>query len=649
MIVKLDEVKGVGPTLLHQFNKQNIWSTYDLVLHYPRGYEDFTVRSLSLAKNMEKLTVQGVVISKLIENPFGKVHVTTFKIKVMNEIIEVVAFNRKYLIKQLSENMNVIVKGVYHLYQHKIIASYVAKVNGQMPIKPIYKIDEVYDRTIQNLVKKIFDEDQVDIFENIPNEFVKKNHLSSRRDAYKMLHLPEHFSDIEKAERRFKYEEAFFLQLQLVAKERVRHKRPPKAYDLDKTKALIRDLPYELTADQKKATNDIFRDFKRNISSIRLLQGDVGSGKTIISLIAAYAVVTAKEQVALMAPTSLLAKQHYDLFKTILKNLNIALLSQKTKNKEAMKKAISHGEYDIIIGTHAVIESDVQFKNLGFVIIDEQHKFGVDARQTLIDKSYTKDVLYLTATPIPRTLAMVSFGESNVSTIKEKPSMRKPVITQLINQKDEQKAMKKIVETVAKNEHVFVVVPAISSDLQTDNINTVSKRLQTIDCPQFILHGQQSKDEQEDEMTLFKNTPGSIMLATSMIEVGIDIPSATLMVIFSAHQFGLAQLHQLRGRVGRGNLQSTCYLVSEKSDLERLELMTQTNDGFILSAYDLKARGPGDFIGTEQSGYLSFDFLDLASDYHILVIARNDVISLFNQPDFMINERYQYLRRHIEN
>lgn len=649
MEVKLEQIKGIGPAWLRVLRNEGIWSTYDLVLRVPKSYEDFTIRSLSSAKDLEKLTVQGKVISALKENPYGKVHLTTFRVKINDIEAEVIAFNKSYLIKQISEGSEVLIKGVYHLYQKKIVANYIAKVTTQMPIKPVYKIEGMYDRNIQHIVSHIFEQDHVQIYEIIPKEFIDKYHLINRKEAYRKLHLPKNFDDIKEAERRFKYEEAFFLQLKLVANQLASSKRKPKLYHIEKVRDLIHRLPFELTMDQKQATNDIFKDFKRDYSGIRLIQGDVGSGKTVVALIASYAVVTANEQVAIMAPTTLLAEQHYHFFKSILKDLNIALLTQNTANKNQLKEEISKGNYDIVIGTQALIESDVVFKHLGFVVIDEQHKFGVDARQTLIEKGHAKDVLYLTATPIPRTLAMVSFGESNVSTIKEKPSQRQPVITKLMDSKNEQKVFDMITKTVLKKEHVFVIVPAITSDQVSDNIKTTQEKLTQLKLPLFVLHGQLSKDEQNQIMRDFKQSPGGVLLSTTMIEVGIDIPTATLMIILSAHQFGLAQLHQLRGRIGRGTLASTCYLVSEKQDLERLALMTKTNDGFVLSEYDLMARGPGDFIGAQQSGYLNFHFLDLSTDENILREAQKNVLSLFEKPDFDSNVRYQYLRKHIKD
>jgi ATP-dependent DNA helicase RecG len=302
----------------------------------------------------------------------------------------------------------------------------------------------------------------------------------------------------------------------------------------------------------------------------------------------------------------------------------------------------------LVIGTHALIEKDVEFSNLGFVIIDEQHKFGVNTREDLIVKAKSKDVLYLTATPIPRTLAMVAFGESHVSIIKEKPKNRLPVETIYIQKTEVKQLYDSIQHAINRKEHVYLVVPAITSDKVTDNIETVYEEIKSrFDCMLFVLHGKLSPEEKDKVMENFVYTPGSILLATTMIEVGIDVPTATLIGIYAAESFGLSQLHQLRGRVGRGDLQSACYLISEKEDVERLELLSKINDGFKLSEYDLIARGPGDFLGVDQSGYLKFDFLDILSDYPILIEAQKNVVSLFLRPDFKTNPAYKYLNKYI--
>ncbi len=351
-----------------------------------------------------------------------------------------------------------------------------------------------------------------------------------------------------------------------------------------------------------------------------------------------------------MAPTELLATQHYQYFKTLLKEANICLLTGKTKQKQLVKEQIKQGVYDIVIGTHALIEDDVVFHDLSLIIIDEQHKFGVDTRNKLIDKSKCNDVIFLTATPIPRTLAMVAFGESNVSIIKEKPMHRKKVDTHYLIKKDIHKLYEAIDQKIKNKEHVFVVVPAISSDKVDDNIDSVYQELTlNISAPIYVLHGKQSKEEQESQMEKFMYNPGSILLATTMIEVGIDIPTATLIAIYAAEHFGLSQLHQLRGRVGRSHLPSQCFVISQKEDIERLEILTKTDDGFKLSEYDLIQRGPGDFLGSEQSGYLDFKFLDLISDYPILMEASKNVEWLMQQKDFYTNIKYKYLQRYIKN
>lgn len=646
--IKLEQIKGVGPQILKILRNKGIWSTYDLVLNYPRSYEDFSITSLDRAQDMDVITVQATISSDLKFQRFTKTERIIFDAKVFGDTLEIVVFGRGYLMKQLQKNDEVVIKGVFHLYKEQIVASSIMKLDKKVPIKPAYGIDGIYDRTLTNIVQTIFDEKWVNIYETIPKEFIDHYKLPSRLESYRMLHLPKSIEEVQQAERRFKYEEAFNLQLRLVSKQPGRNPRPPKAYDIHQVKDLINRLSYELTQDQKDAVNDIFRDFKKPYASYRLIQGDVGSGKTIVTLIAVYAVITAGEQVSFMAPTELLANQHYQYFTSILKDSKIALLTGKTKNKDEMKKKIKNHEYDLVIGTHALIEKDVEFSNLGFVVIDEQHKFGVNTREDLIIKAKSKDVLYLTATPIPRTLAMVAFGESHVSMIKEKPKNRLPVETIYIQKSEIKQLYESIQFAINRKEHVYLVVPAITSDKVTDNIETVYEEIKSrFDCMLFVLHGKLTPEEKDKVMESFVYTPGSILLATTMIEVGIDIPTATLIGIYAAESFGLSQLHQLRGRVGRGDLQSACYLISEKEDVERLELLSKINDGFTLSEYDLIARGPGDFLGVDQSGYLKFDFLDILTDYPILIEAQKNVVSLFQRPDFKTNPAYKYLNKYI--
>ena len=649
--IKLDQVKGVGPKLLYVFRNNNIWSTYDLVLRYPKTYQDFSIDQVNHLKHKDKVTVSGKITTPVKDNPYARVHMSSFHMELFGDQIEVIAFNRPYLAKQFFVGDEVVVQGTYQLYKHQIIAQTVIKKEKNIEIKPIYHIGDIHDKTVTNIIQTIFDEKLVQIYETIPDVFLDKYHMPNRVDAYQMLHLPKTFDDIKQAKRRFKYEEAFYLQLKLKAELKEKQvSRAPLVYDIDQIKAFIQELPYELTTDQKQAVNDIYKDFKKPYAHYRLIQGDVGSGKTLVTCLATLPFLQNQKQVAFMAPTELLATQHYQYFKTLLKDVKICLLTGKTKQKQQVKEDIKNNRYDIVIGTHALIEDDVIFHDLGLIIIDEQHKFGVDTRNKLIDKSACNDVLFLTATPIPRTLAMVAFGESNVSIIKEKPQNRKKVDTHYLLKKDIHKLYEAIDQKIKNKEHVFIVVPAISSDKVDDNIDTVYQELSlNINAPIFVLHGKQSKDEQEEQMEKFIYKPGSILLATTMIEVGIDIPTATLIAIYAAEHFGLSQLHQLRGRVGRSDLKSECFVISQKEDIERLEMLTKTDDGFKLSEYDLIQRGPGDFLGSEQSGYLNFNFLDLLSDYPILMEASKNVEWLMQQKDFYTNTKYKYLHRYIKN
>lgn len=648
MDIKLDQIKGIGPNTLRILRNHHIWSTYDLVLNYPRAYESLSITTLDKAKDKETITVQAVILTEPQMFRYAKGERITFKAQVFEKTIDVVVFGRGYLLKQLKVKDDVVIKGVYHLYERQMVAASIVSFDKSQPIKPLYHIEGIHDRNLSAIIHNVFHERKVSIYETIPQQYVEKYHLLSREKALYYLHFPRTMDDIKTAERRFKYEEAFDLHLKLNAKQVSKHERKPKAYDLDQIKTLISELPYELTKDQKAAVNDIFRDFKKPFASYRLIQGDVGSGKTVVVLLAIYTAITAGEQVTFMAPTELLANQHYQYFTSMLKSCKIALLSGKTKCKDQMKKMIKDHEYDLIIGTHALIESDVEFSNLGLVIIDEQHKFGVNTREELINKAHSKDVIYLTATPIPRTLAMLAFGDAHVTFIKEKPQDRIPVQTEYITKEKIEELYQSIRTAISRKEHVFLVVPAIDSEKVTDNIETVYESISKLfDCPIYVLHGRLPNDEKESMMEQFVYTPGSIMIATTMIEVGIDIPTATLIGIYAAEHFGLSQLHQLRGRVGRGNLKSICYLISEKSDIERLETLSKTDDGFVLSEYDLQVRGPGDFLGVEQSGFFKFDFLDLNHDQAILKEAEHNVLELLELPDFKTNPKYKYLYKTI--
>ncbi|PKK94326.1 MAG: hypothetical protein CVV61_00040 [Tenericutes bacterium HGW-Tenericutes-6] len=644
MDLQLKDLKGIGPQMLHILRNNGIWKPYDLLLNIPKSYEDFSITSIEKWHHKETITCLGHITSELKLIRGYKKDRVHFQAKIYNHTIDIIVFGRNYLIKEFKKNDCVLIKGTYDLYKNSIVASTISRQDKQIEIKPHYRIEGIHDLKLTHIMKDLFESQTLPIYENLPKELLDERKLMSRREAFYQLHLPQTFEAIDEAKRRLKYEEAFFMHLNMKKDEKI-ETRAPKPYDIHQVRALIEKIPYTLTLDQKEAVNDIFRDFKKPFTFERLIQGDVGSGKTMVALLAAYAIVTAKEQVAVMAPTELLARQHYQYFKTYLKDVNIALLTRKTKDKDMMKHMIFSHQYDIVIGTHALIEEDVLFKQLGLVVIDEQHKFGVSTREKLIEKGKHKDVLYLTATPIPRTLAMLTYGYAKISLMKEKPKRREAILTKYITKQTIDDMYSMMHSALIRKEHIFLVVPAITSDKVTDNIETVYQEIiqEFPHAPIFMLHGKLSSDDQDRMMENFITTPGSILLSTTMIEVGIDIPTATLIGIYAAENFGLAQLHQLRGRVGRGNLASFCYLISTKEDVERLDMLVQSDDGFKLAEFDLIERGPGDFIGHLQSGYLDFKYLDILEDEEIFLTAKEDLEKIMNQPDFNSNPKYRYL------
>jgi ATP-dependent DNA helicase RecG len=646
MSVSLIEVKGIGQKLLQNLNQENIGSIEDLVFRYPKKYEDFLIVEPEIKYNEQIITIKAIVISKPEINFTSSISPVKFKIKSNQHTLEVIAFNRNYLMYQIHINDQIYIKGKYDHNEKKIFAQIIENKKIIEQLKPIYGYQNIYDKTITKIMTEIFNKKHITLEETIPEELLKQYKLPSKMKAHQLIHLPKSREDVHQALRRFKYEEALMLQIRLIANRIETYQRPPKQYDISFIKKAIQTIPYELTNDQKKAVNDIYHDFKQSHASFRLIQGDVGSGKTMVAAIAALAAISAQEQVSFMAPTELLASQHYQMLSRQFKHLRIALLTGKTKDKLKVKSLLKEGYYDLVVGTHALIETDVVFKNLGLVIIDEQHKFGVKTRDQLISKAHTKDIIYLTATPIPRSLALTLFGGNNVSSIKEKPLLRKPIQTKYLLQDELDVFYKDINQRISQGEQAYIVVPAISSSKIEDNLYNVYEEIKNhIKGTIFILHGQMKAYDKEQTMIQFMETKGSVLLATTMIEVGIDIANATLIAIFAAEHFGLSQLHQLRGRVGRGTLESVCYLISSKEDIERLDILTKTDDGFLLSQYDLESRGPGDFLGIEQSGYFSFQFLNMGTDEAILLEAQKNALDLLKKQDFKTNPKYQYLQR----
>lgn len=626
------QVKGVGKQLQLELNHNGIFTTYDLVTRYPKKYESFTEDSLLLAVDKTIITVKGTLVSiPKIVNHRGSLKSLHFELLVEHEIVKVVAFRREYLKDQLIENMELTVKGKFEKKKKLITASQILTKKMETEFKPVYGLEGIYDTVVSKIISNIYAYQQVDIYETLPPQLIEKHHLINRKDMIELIHKPKSEQDIKKCYTRLKYEEALAFQYDLM-RQRLELENDSKAikhYDLSQVKSFIKDIPFELTQDQKDAVNDIFRDFKKPHPTKRLIQGDVGSGKTIVVGIAVMGAKTSGFQSALMAPTELLAFQHYEFFKSTFKDMKVGLLTGSTKDKKQLKEDLKAGKIDFLIGTHALVEQDVVFHNLGFVIIDEQHRFGVETRETLKDKG-NADVVYLTATPIPRTLAIVLFGDMEISVIKEKPQGRKEIITRYFSGTQEHAVFEHVKKELNLGHKAYFIAPSIDALERGETVLSLYERASAVfkEHDVYLLHGKLSSKEKNDTLDSFANSKGGILVSTTVVEVGLDIKDATMMVIFDGEYFGLSQLHQLRGRVGRSDLQSYCYVLSKDSDIERLSLFSKTTDGFMLSEYDLKQRGPGEFLGVRQSGILRFDYANITDDFDLFTKAKLDAYTI---------------------
>lgn len=643
MNIELINLNGVGEKLNRTFRNLGIWNSYDLVSYLPKKYENYAVSNFDELRHQEIVTVIGV-----IETPVQiirkRVELLTTFINVDDSSIKLLIFGRSYLDKKLSIGTKVLVRGKFNLFTREINVSDISFTENIPEVKPIYGIEGVSDLTVRKLIKEVFEKDAVDIFETLPIDLIKKYQIIPRKKALYQLHFPSNEQELLLALDRLKREEAFFHLLSYIYNLAPKTKRDLIAYDIQAVKKYIGYIPYQLTIDQQEAVNDIFRDFKKNESLYRLIQGDVGSGKTFVGFIAALGMITAGYQVAFMAPTEILARQHFDNFNKYFSEIKSVLLTSSVSNKKDILETIENGKTKIIFGTHSLASEQTKYHKLGLVIIDEQHKFGVEVRDQLISKSNTKDTLYLTATPIPRSLTLTAFGDLDTSIIKMKPLIKNEVKTALLSDDDFEKIAEILRDSQKKNEQSFIIVPAILEGNKKHTIHSVYARLEILfnDENLYVIHGKLKQDEIDLIMQRFSENPKGILLSTSIIEVGIDVKNATTIIIMGAENFGLSSLHQLRGRVGRGEKPGRCYLVSDKVDSERLGILLETTDGFKLAEYDLKLRGPGVFSGIIQSGQLKFKYIDLVSDLKILNQMKNDAKYYVENI-----EKYKYLKKKI--
>lgn len=646
----LNEVKGVGPKTLSLLNRLGIYTINDLIDYYPFRYNTVTPTELKEGEVVIMGIVETTPITTYIKKNLNKLN---FRMETNDQLVNVVIFNRAFMKNNLRRGMSITVIGEYDERKNLITANNIMlKEIADTYIEPVYHvISGITSKLIGNLVKNAF-ELRPDIIDHIPNYLVEKYDFRDKDSSVRAVHCPSELSSIDDAINRLKYEELFRFMFKINYLKSCRTDKDGLKRDtaIEKVNDFIKTLPFKLTEDQLSSIMDIVNDLKSPKRMNRLLLGDVGSGKTIVAVAGIYYNACSGYQSALLVPTEILATQHYLNISQLFKNLGlrVELLKGKISKKEREKILfdLNNGEIDLLIGTHAVLVDDVIFKNLGLVITDEQHRFGVNQRNLFQNKGVLSDILYMSATPIPRTYALTIYGDMDISIIKTKPKGRKEVKTEHLNFKDIKKILTMMLEELKESHSVYAVCPLIEADEESTMMDSVSlkEKLEKAfngKVPIGLLHGRMKPLEKEKAMEDFKDGKTKILVSTTVIEVGVDVPNATMMVIFNAERFGLATMHQLRGRIGRNSLESKCILVSDKN-ADRLKVLCESSDGFYISEEDFKMRGEGDLFGIRQSGDMVFKLANLKVDMKLLTQANVD------SHEFIEKEKYNDFENYPE-
>lgn len=665
MDVPVHALKGAGGKTAEQMSALGIETVRDLLFYFPFRYEDFSIRRLEEVQHEERVTLQGTVHSMPELRFFGKKKSRlTVRVLVDGFLVQAVFFNQPFLKRQIELGQHLIFHGRLDRNRLMIQGAIVKAAKTEGDFEPVYPLKgDVKLVTLRKLIAQAYKDYGSDIEEVLPENLLGKYKLLPRAEACYYLHFPQDMNKFKQAKRRMVYEELLLFQLKMqFFRKQTRESTDgrQKSWNEELISKFVADLPFELTQAQSKVLEEILKDLKSPYRMNRLLQGDVGSGKTVIAAIALYAAVSAGYQGALMVPTEILAEQHAASLRELFQHssLKIGHLSGSSKVKERREtlEQLASGEIDIITGTHALIQDTVAFHRLGLVITDEQHRFGVAQRRVLREKGLKPDVLFMTATPIPRTLAITAFGDMDVSTIDEMPKGRKPIDTYWAKPDTLPRVLKFIEKQVALGHQAYVICPLIeeSEKLDVQNAIDLHRQIQEV-LPHLntgLMHGRLHNEVKEQVMQQFAANEVQILVSTTVVEVGVNVPNATVMAIYDANRFGLSQLHQLRGRVGRGSDQAYCILLAApKSDSgkERMSIMTETNDGFELSQRDLELRGPGDFFGVKQSGLPQMKVADIVEDYRTLEVAREDAAKLISSDAFWQADLYEPLRKALEN
>ncbi len=658
--MELTDIKGVGPKTLEHLHELGIYTLDDLLTNYPYRYDLFEPTNLTEQYDNERIAinvqVETTATTAFIRKNFNKLQ---FRVNHNGKVMYAVIFNRAFLKPHIVIGKTITLVGKYDLKRNTFICDDI-KLNPitKKEIIPIYHVKKgIKSNDILKIIESAIS-DSAKIPNYVPDEFVMKYDFISKKQALRMIHMPYKEEEIKKAKVYLKYEELFLFLFKIayMKEDNENTYKEEKVFEEKKIDDFIASLPFTLTDSQDEALKLILDDIKSNKKMNRLVLGDVGSGKTIISFISMYANFLAGYQSVMMAPTEVLARQHFEsaisYFKDYHITVDILVGSMTKKEKEAVKARLASGEIDILIGTHAIIEDAVSFYRLGLVITDEQHRFGVKQREILKSKGDVPDALYMSATPIPRTYALTLYGDLDVSFIRHKPGGRKEIMTKIKKYSELKDVLMHVLEEIKAGHQIYVVASIIDDNLELDlkSVETLKEKFNMAyqgKIPIEILHGKLKQKEKDAIMTRFKNNETKILISTTVIEVGVDVKNATVMVIFDADRFGLATIHQLRGRVGRNNIDSYCYLISDK-EIERLKVLEDSNDGFYIAEKDLELRGEGDLFGTMQSGVKTFKIANLKTDLKIMMQAKSDSEEYLKSGLYKNNMNYKKIVRDLE-
>ena len=645
----LTEIKGIGINTRKYLNDLNIYTSDDLFEYYPFRYDVYEKTDMSSVEDNGNVVISGICENMASVYHYSrKLNKVSFRLNTGDNIYNIVIFNRAYLKDKIRPGIMLMVIGKYDLKRRCITASNLEfGILDKPKIIPVYHSNfKINSKKIHQIILSIID--KVSFDDHLPSYLTNKYGFISKNDAVKIVHNPSNKEELNKALNRLKYEELFDFMLKmnyLKSNDKIVIGLS-RDVSFDKISSFINSLSFSLTKDQEKAVNDIYNDLISPKRMNRLLQGDVGSGKTIVSFIALYINYLSGYQGALMAPTEILAQQHFNNIIKLFPDIKVCLLKGKMKVKERREilAGLNDGTIDIVIGTHALISDDVVYNNLGLVITDEQHRFGVNQRGNLKNKGMTPDILYMSATPIPRTYALTLYGDMDISSIKTMPSGRKRVATSLKSNKEIKDVLYMMLSEIKKGHQIYVVAPLVeeSDKIDLENVYELADKMKRAFgkiCEIGILHGKMSNGEKKLVMDDFKAGKTKILISTTVIEVGVDVENATMMVIFDAFRFGLSALHQLRGRVGRNSLDGYCVLISDKES-ERLKVLVDTIDGFKISEEDFKMRGSGDLFGIRQSGDMHFRLANIKQDFDLLLKAKIDseeYLKNVNDDDYLKN------------